>query len=129
MKPDEIFREEVERLKSESINWAPKTLQSASSNRSVYDNKEVILLCSNNYLGLANHPKLIQASIDATKKYGAGSGAVCARYQAQWNCTLSLKEKLQNSKNRSRAFYQSGFCRKCLLDTGNTAGRVACCQR
>ena len=63
MKPDEIFREEVERLKKENINWAPKTLQSASSNRSIYDNKEVILLCSNNYLGLSNHPKLFQASI------------------------------------------------------------------
>ncbi|MEK6942966.1 MAG: glycine C-acetyltransferase [Nanoarchaeota archaeon] len=109
MKPDEIFREEVERLKSESINWAPKTLQSASSNRSVYDNKEVILLCSNNYLGLANHPKLIQASIDATKKYGAGSGAV-RPISGTMELHLELERKIAKFKKTEAAlFYQSGF--------------------
>ena len=38
--------------------------------------KKVINLSSNNYLGLANHPRVIQASVEATKKYGAGAGAV-----------------------------------------------------
>ncbi|HLC50690.1 MAG TPA: glycine C-acetyltransferase [Candidatus Nanoarchaeia archaeon] len=109
MKPDEIFREEVERLKKENINWAPKTLQSASSNRSVYDNKEVILLCSNNYLGLANHPKLIQASIEATKKYGAGSGAV-RPISGTMELHLELERKIAKFKKTEAAlFYQSGF--------------------
>src|SRR3989338_5752273 len=109
MKPDEIFREEVERLKKENINWAPKTLQSASSNRSVYDNKEVILLCSNNYLGLANHPKLIQASIEATKKYGAGSGAV-RPISGTMELHLEFERKIAKFKKTEAAlFYQSGF--------------------
>jgi len=41
-----------------------------------YDGREVINLASNNYLGLANHPKLIEASLKATKELGVGSGAV-----------------------------------------------------
>ncbi|MEK7851934.1 MAG: 8-amino-7-oxononanoate synthase, partial [Deltaproteobacteria bacterium] len=39
------------------------------------DGKEVILLCSNNYLGLADHPRLKEAAIAAVEKYGVGSGA------------------------------------------------------
>ena len=41
-----------------------------------YDGKHVINLASNNYLGLCNHPKLEEAAIAATKKFGVGSGAV-----------------------------------------------------
>jgi glycine C-acetyltransferase len=41
-----------------------------------YDGREVINLASNNYLGLCNHPKLREAAIAATQKYGVGSGAV-----------------------------------------------------
>ena len=41
-----------------------------------YDGKKVINLASNNYLGLCDHPKLREAAIDATQKFGVGSGAV-----------------------------------------------------
>jgi len=42
---------------------------------SLIDNKKVISFCSNDYLGLANHPKIKQAFIDGVKQYGVGSGA------------------------------------------------------
>ena len=48
---------------------------SAQQVESLIDNKTVISFCSNDYLGLANHPKVKQAFIDAVKKYGVGSGA------------------------------------------------------
>src|SRR6188508_2851236 len=38
--------------------------------------REVIVLCSNNYLGLANHPEVVAAGIDGLKKYGAGTASV-----------------------------------------------------
>lgn len=43
--------------------------------RAEVDGREVLLLCSNNYLGLAGHPALLEAAAAATWRYGAGSGA------------------------------------------------------
>ena len=53
-----------------------RVLESACEPESRVDGHEVINLASNNYLGLADHPKLIEAAVKAAKQYGAGSGAV-----------------------------------------------------
>ena len=39
------------------------------------NNRRIILLSSNNYLGLATHPAVVEAAVAATRQYGAGSGA------------------------------------------------------
>lgn len=72
------MRERYEQLQSQGLNWNPPTLESASESRCMMDGKEIIMLSSNNYLNLTTHPKVIQASIEATKKYGVGSGSVRA---------------------------------------------------
>ena len=51
-------------------------LESESAPESRCDGRQVINLASNNYLGLTTHPKLREAALDATRKYGVGSGAV-----------------------------------------------------
>src|SRR3712207_5280246 len=43
--------------------------------RVLLDGKPVLLLCSNNYLGLADHPRVREAAAEAAMRYGAGSGA------------------------------------------------------
>src|SRR4051812_4023037 len=43
--------------------------------RVLLDGKPVLLLCSNNYLGLADHPRVRQAAADAAMRWGAGAGA------------------------------------------------------
>jgi len=50
-------------------------LDSAQGPRVTMDGKLVVLLCSNNYLGIAEHPALKHAACDALERYGSGSGA------------------------------------------------------
>ncbi len=74
-----------------------------------YDGKEVINLASNNYLGLANHPKLIQAAMDATRVYGVGSGAV-RTIAGTMRLHMELEEKIARFKNvEACVVFQSGF--------------------
>ncbi len=72
------MRERYEQLRSQGLDWNPPTLQSASEPRCIIYGQEMIMLSANNYLNLATHPKVVEASIEATRKYGAGSGSVRA---------------------------------------------------
>ena len=63
-----------------------------------YDGRKVINLASNNYLGLANDPRLIEASLAATRKYGAGSGAV-RTIAGTMKIHMELEEKIARFKN------------------------------
>jgi len=74
-----------------------------------YDGREVINLASNNYLGLANHPKLIEASLRATKELGVGSGAV-RTIAGTMRIHMDLEEKIARFKNAEACVvFQSGF--------------------
>ncbi len=74
-----------------------------------YDGREVINLASNNYLGLANHPKLIEAAIDATRTFGVGSGAV-RTIAGTMRIHMDLEEKIARFKNvEACVVFQSGF--------------------
>jgi glycine C-acetyltransferase len=74
-----------------------------------YDGRQVINLASNNYLGLANHPKLIEAALEATRKYGVGSGAV-RTIAGTMRIHMELEEKIARFKNvEACVVFQSGF--------------------
>lgn len=66
---------ELERIKTSHLFRSLKRVISGQSSRIMVDGKECISLCSNNYLGLANHPTLKEASIAAVRKYGTGAAA------------------------------------------------------
>jgi glycine C-acetyltransferase len=74
--PVSFLSEEMADLRENNLEWIIRYLDDASKPHSVVDGKKVLMLNTNNYLGLATHPKVVQASIEATKKYGAGAGAV-----------------------------------------------------
>src|SRR5208283_4271909 len=74
-----------------------------------YDGREVINLASNNYLGLANDPRLIEAAIAATRAFGVGSGAV-RTIAGTMRIHMTLEEKIARFKNvEACVVFQSGF--------------------
>ena len=69
------IKEELAQIREKGLYRVLRTVESAQGPRVRIDGREMILLCSNDYLGLANHPKVKEAAIDAIEKYGFGSGA------------------------------------------------------
>jgi len=105
----EALRNELNELEKEELLWRIRTLESPSAPHARVDGRNVLVLCSNNYLGLCNHPKMKQAAIAATRRFGAGSGSV--RTIAG---TMSLHVKLERVLARfkradSSITFQSGF--------------------
>jgi glycine C-acetyltransferase len=70
---------------------------------------EYILMCSNNYLGLANHPKIREAAIRAIEEYGVGAGAV-RPISGTTDLHIEAEEKIAKFKRREAAIlFQSGY--------------------
>jgi len=107
--PTAFLKEEYDELVRNELDWKIHVLQGSSSPRCVVDGKKVLMLCSNNYLGLSNHPRLKEAAINAIKTYGVGSGSV-RTIAGNMDLHLELEEKLANFKHTEAALvYQTGF--------------------
>ena len=86
-----------------------RVLESASAAESRFDGREVINLASNNYLGLTTHPKLIEAAVEATRKFGVGSGAV-RTISGTMKLHMDLEERIARFKHSEACVaFQSGF--------------------
>jgi len=75
MKRFDFIKKELLELKTEHLYRTFKTIENIDGVKVTINGKELINFCSNNYLGLANHPKVIERTIAILKKYGVGSGA------------------------------------------------------
>ncbi|MFK5883463.1 MAG: glycine C-acetyltransferase [Candidatus Izemoplasma sp.] len=71
-----FLKDKIDQLKVDGVYRELPINYGPCDNVIVLNGKKVINLSSNNYLGLANHPRVKQAAIDAVNKYGAGAGAV-----------------------------------------------------
>ena len=86
-----------------------RILEGPSAAESRFDGRDVVNLASNNYLGLTTHPKLIEAAIAATRKYGAGSGAV-RTISGTMDLHMELERRIAAFKNvEACVVFQSGF--------------------
>ncbi|HCC69039.1 MAG TPA: 8-amino-7-oxononanoate synthase [Nitrospiraceae bacterium] len=70
-----MFDEELRKLKGKGLLRELKWLESSQGPRVVINGEEYLNFSSNDYLGLTSHPEIIEAAINALKKYGFGSGA------------------------------------------------------
>jgi 8-amino-7-oxononanoate synthase len=105
----DFFGREIERLKrKDSYRWL-RGMEGATGPRMQVDGREVIVLCSSNYLGLANHPRLKTAAIEATDRLGVCSAA--SRLIAGNNeLYRMLEERLAAFKGRGAALvYSTGY--------------------
>jgi len=100
---------EIEKLKSDGFYNKIRTLSSAQGAKLVVDGKDVLNFCSNNYLGLANHPKVVLAAKNILDQYGIGPGAVRS-IAGTMDIHVKLEERLAKFKKvESCITFQSGF--------------------
>jgi glycine C-acetyltransferase len=103
------IQDELQKLKDDGLYNHIRTLSSPQGSWLVVDGKRVLNFCSNNYLGLANHPKIVQAAQEAVKKYGVGPAAVRS-IAGTMDLHLELERRLASFKGVEAAItFQSGF--------------------
>ncbi|WP_214824005.1 glycine C-acetyltransferase [Exiguobacterium algae] len=84
-------------------------LESAQGNEVLVDGKPLVQLSSNNYLGLANHPRLKKAAIEAVEQYGAGTGSV-RTIAGTFEMHEAFERELAEFKHTEASLvFQSGF--------------------
>ncbi len=107
--PTAFMREEYNKLVENSLDWKLRMLETSSAPHSVVDGQQLIMLCSNNYLNLTNHPKLREAAKQAIDDYGAGSGSV-RPIAGNMKLHEELEERIARFKGLEAALvYSAGF--------------------
>ena len=100
---------EIEELKAKGLYRRLRVVESEQKSRCVIDGREVITLSSNNYLGLNTHRRLKAAALEATERFGAGSGAV-RTIAGTMSLHEELEERLAGFKHVEAVLtFQSGF--------------------
>src|SRR5437764_1697041 len=107
--PLSYLTDQLNDLKAKGTHFRLRVLEDEQAPVCTFDGKKVINLASNNYLGLTTHPKLREAALDATRKYGVGSGAV-RTIAGTMRIHMELEEKIARFKNvEACVVFQSGF--------------------
>jgi len=107
--PLSYLTDQINELKAKGTHFNLRVLEDEQAPECTFDGKKVINLASNNYLGLTTHPKLREAALEATRKYGVGSGAV-RTIAGTMKIHMELEEKIARFKNvEACVVFQSGF--------------------
>ena len=93
----EFLKDRVTELKQSGFAAHIRVLSGPNFTKATLDGKEVLVLCANNYLGLANHPEMMQAAKDAVDKYGAGMGT--GRMIMSYDIQNDLEKRLAEFKS------------------------------
>ena len=104
------LQDRLDELKGLGLYRRMRMVSGPQGPRVVLDGKPVLLLCSNNYLGLADHPRVREAAADAAMRWGVGAGAsrlVSGEHDA---CTAGSRSGSRRSRARRRALlFGSGY--------------------
>ncbi|KAB3533090.1 glycine C-acetyltransferase [Alkaliphilus serpentinus] len=104
-----FLKEKIQELKDQGVYRRLPILEGANEAEVILNGKRVINLSSNNYLGLANHPRMKKAAIEAVEKYGVGAGAV-RTIIGNMDIHEEMEQLLAEFKREEAVMvYQSGF--------------------
>ncbi len=107
--PTSFLAQEYQQLVESELDWRLHVLEGPSTPWCEVDGKKVLMFCSNNYLGLSNHPALKQAAIEAVRTHGVGSGSV-RPIAGTMDLHVELEQRLARFKGAGASLvYQSGF--------------------
>jgi len=107
--PTAFLKEEYQTLVQNELDWKLKILEGPSTPWCKVDGKKVLMFCSNNYLGLSNHPHLKEAALKAIKTHGVGSGSV-RPIAGTMDLHIELEKRLAKFKHAEASLvYQTGF--------------------
>ena len=108
-KRTQFLADELEQMRRQGLFRPLRVLDSAQDTEVIVDGNRVLNLSSNNYLGLTTHPRLKTAMIEATEKWGAGSGAV-RTIAGTMTVHEDLERRLAEFKHTEASLvFQSGF--------------------
>ncbi len=109
--------ERLARIRAAGLHRRLRTVEGVQGPRVEMDGREVLLLCSNNYLGLADHPHVRSAAAAAAERYGAGAGA-SRLISGSMSVHAELERRLASFKGTEAALlFGSGY----LANTGAVA--------
>ena len=111
MRPDPLgyLADELNTLRESGVYRSPRVLDGEQTARASVDHRSVVNLSSNNYLGLTTHPLLRERALDATRRFGVGSGSV-RTIAGTMAIHVELETKLASFKRTEAAVvFQSGF--------------------
>ena len=105
----DYLEDELRRLEEQGFLLRQRTLEGPTGARARFDGRDVINLASNNYLGLANHPRMNEAAARAARELGAGTGAVRS-IAGTMRMHRDLERRFAGFKHAEDALmFQSGF--------------------
>lgn len=108
-KATSVWRAELNRLKRDGILRSLREIESAQGPEAKLDGRRVVMLCSNNYLGLADHPRLREAAVRAIERYGFGTGGA-RLISGAMTSHRELEEKIARFKRTEAALvFNSGY--------------------
>jgi 8-amino-7-oxononanoate synthase len=103
------FSQELKSLKEKNLYRRLRVLEDPKGTHASFEGQELLLFCGNDYLGLSQHPRVIQAAQKALKTYGVGAGAA-RLISGTSKAHAALEKKLAQIKGKESALvFASGF--------------------
>src|SRR5690349_688926 len=107
--PLDHLARELESLKQQGLYRHLRILEDEQKPTTTFDHRQVVNLSSNNYLGLTTHPRLRDAALEATRRFGVGSGSV-RTIAGTMEIHMELERRLAEFKQTEAVVvFQSGF--------------------